>query len=137
MKRTDWAYLAGLLDADGSFYMNRNSPRIQIDANYGAWMNICTQVNVGRFYLHKKNTQDQRRRRNTIQWIVSKRNDVLYILENVFPYLRTKKDIARRLMFAIRTNNEKYFLNQNQMTAKELNATLGIPDVHEFQYPGI
>ena len=111
--KTDWAYLAGLIDGDGCFAFSlsrsRNSKRqpinrilispritIRIKANDGQHLlKLHTLFGVGKLYWHKILTPDAIR-----GWYVLKIADCIYITENISPYLLIKKHKANLFLEA-------------------------------------
>jgi len=120
MENTDWAYLAGLIDGDGSIYMKRQKknpnshhPAVVIHMNEGPWIDAIRKTKIGNFYRHKRH--GLAKKSFQIHWNVQRIEDVLYLLENLLPYLRVKHDTALRMITAIQTDTKESFLNQNQM----------------------
>ena len=111
LKRTDWAYLAGLLDGDGCFTISITqsrrangdrkkviliSPRIVIGlkASDSLYLSkLFATFGVGKMYWHKMMTVDAK-----ASWHVLRLADVIAVSEGVLPYLLIKRDRAAKFL---------------------------------------
>lgn len=108
-----WAYLAGIMDTDGSFSIQRQtrfptkenrqknnlikfSPQIQISmVTEGAIKYILSNCEYGRFSI---GIAKSALRGKAFRFCVSIRNDVIEFLKNIIPFLHTKSKQAMLLL---------------------------------------
>jgi hypothetical protein len=78
-----WSYLAGMIDADGSFSTNLKMPGLIIYNNSKPLIQWLDQVfPVANIYIDKRTT--------TFQWSCRRRQSILWIIRNISPYLKIK-----------------------------------------------
>ena len=117
-RQTHWAYIAGIMDADGCFMITRHKRQTKRKNyphtvenwswTYLASVKVCMVEPEAIDFLHKEMklgqvTLDGARpnrpnSRPVYQWGIRKRKNVLSFLENVIPYLRVKKLRAEFLL---------------------------------------
>ena len=117
-RQTHWAYIAGIMDADGCFMITRHKRKTQRkdyphQVDNWSWT-YMPSVKVSMVepeainFLHKEMslgtvTLDGARpsrpnSRSIYQWGIRNRNDVRGFLENVIPFLKVKKERALFLL---------------------------------------
>jgi hypothetical protein len=122
--QTHWAYIAGIMDADGCFMIfkhkrktkNRTSERsLRFPKNVSQWaitylpgVKIAMiepeaiqliQNEMGFGYMHIDGARKSRPNSKPIyHWYMRDKNRVALFLENILPYLRVKKDRALHLL---------------------------------------
>jgi len=117
-RQAHWAYIAGIMDADGCFMITRHKRKTQrkdyphkVDSwswTYMASVKICmiepeainfifNEMNFGTISLN--GTRPNRPNSKPIyQWGIRDRNKIVPFLEEVIPFLRVKKDRAKFLL---------------------------------------
>ena len=103
--KTDWAYLAGLIDGDGCFTISLTqgrgthgikknvlsiSPRIAISLKSSDGHSLCAlklKFGLGNIYHIKTLTCEAKQ-----AWIILKIDEIIYVIRNLLPYLWIKKE---------------------------------------------
>lgn len=97
MEATDWAYLAGLIDADGSIFIGRYQAKAggkyyyrEVVSMSNTSENIMKWIvdNTGRGTYHVDNRK-VKNAKPRYKWTVTHRN-ARAILEEIYPYLKIK-----------------------------------------------
>ena len=88
---THWAYLAGLLDADGCFYFRPGNPEIVISGTNKKHLETIQQIFGGNVRRHGK---AQGNWRQSWKWAVGSKEDISRVIDGVHPYLALKKERA-------------------------------------------
>lgn len=102
-----WPYIAGIMDTDGSFSINKNgfSPQLSISmVDIKALEYLHGYINRGNIIVIKAKTCKMG---FTYRWSTKNKEDIKYFLDNVIPYLRSKKENARIL---------RKFIDKKQIT---------------------
>lgn len=110
----DWAYLAALIDGDGSIsYVKRRAsdqgrPRIHVSQRDHDFIRaLYDRYGFGKIsFSRDRNTRtpDGAIRRSTPgTWSITSKSLVGYVLEHIIPYLMLKRDIAERALKDIRS----------------------------------
>ncbi len=93
---TEASYIAGILDGEGTIYFHKNGPRIIIGNTHRELMEWLST-------LLKRNLTQQKGRtpsgeRKTPFWVLSvyRKADVLFLLEQISPYVIVKKEKVER-----------------------------------------
>ena len=104
IKQTDWAWLAGIIDGEGSIYSRKNRYRhgpmgYQVCLTVGntdmKMLERCLEITgVGNIYARKLDMRLQARIRQLWSWQTTKGSDVIKVLRAVWPYLTTKRQQA-------------------------------------------
>lgn len=126
---TVWAYIAGLMDTDGSFSIKREknktkhmgySPVISLTLISSAALNfIKMHVAEGRVAVVKVPTTKQG---FAYKWNICSRSDCVAVLERILPYLRNKKESAKILLEfcnGFEAQQGRYLLTQKQIDFRE------------------
>lgn len=123
-RQTHWAYVAGVMDSDGSFYLSKNTrktTRIKgkkgtiYPTNVEGWrpsyrpsVQICQiepeavfflkdEMKLG--YVYSDGIRKSRPNRAPMfRWFIKGRENLIYFLENVIPFLTIKKKRAEFLL---------------------------------------
>jgi len=101
-----WSYLAGLLDTDGSFSVGKHHLKSRVSPTYSQYISLSMIDTRGLNYilencafgfikLYKATTTVNG---FCYRWALHARDEVIFVLENVLPYLRTKKGNAEILL---------------------------------------
>lgn len=96
------AYLAGLLDGEGSLQFRyvkkckRYYPRVVIKMNSGNWEELINQINLGNIYQNIGKYKEQ------TAWYLYKMSDICDFLIVLLPYLRVKRKKAEVMVNWIR-----------------------------------
>lgn len=133
MKHTDWAYLAGFVDGEGSFFVGYSwskrskgktvSPRLSVaNTNVQILEWILRFTESGRIWEHSK--QDPKWKQG-FHWGVSKLEDLKTITEGCLPYLKVKKKVALLILGILRLKNSKK-LTKEDTRADQLSLALQI-----------
>lgn len=99
MGRDDWAYLAGIIDGEGSLSIRTANgdkvyPRIKItQVDEGFLRQLHNKWGVGTFREYSGESNELSSRQSYI-WRISSKSEVRWILDGCLPYLRLKKDRA-------------------------------------------
>jgi hypothetical protein len=112
-----WAYLAGLVDGDGSFSGNDEgrAPRIkitQVDREY--LTGVQSEFGVGTLRENTSRSGVSNRgvpsddSRGSLIWRISAREEVRWILIGIIPFLRLKRDQAIHLLSILPTGDRRY-----------------------------
>lgn len=145
-RQTHWAYIAGVMDADGCFMITRHKRKTQrkdyahtVDQwswTYLASVKIC-QVEPEAVFFIKSDmgfgtiTHDGARlsrpnSRPIYQWGIRNRKDIIPFLEGVIPYLRIKRPRAEFLLNYCKTakhiddRGSRYFgLDKEELVYRE------------------
>jgi hypothetical protein len=97
----DLAYLAGLLDGEGSFQIRAHRrkdkktlyyPRIVIKMMSGQWEHIVIRLGIGNLYSY------QGKHRNQSAWYLFRFNDIEVFLNALLPYLHVKRRHAELML---------------------------------------
>lgn len=112
----DWAYLAAMVDADGSFSLrtcngDKAYPRIkitQVDESFLRSLYELWQVGTLRPYSAENNKLSDRQ---SWIWRVSSKGEVRWLLEGMMPFLRLKKARALELL---------EYVNNSEMPTEEI-----------------
>jgi hypothetical protein len=116
-RQTDWAYMAGIMDADGCFMItkhNRKWKGHKISPTYlpclkismveeEAIQFITDDMNIGNYKLdrtRKRNYPDGRTfgSKPLFDWFIRNRKQLIPVLEQLIPYLKVKKNRAIHLL---------------------------------------
>lgn len=93
---TDWAYLAALIDADGSITIRKDGkPHVvihQVDHDY-LW-SVYRRFNVGQVRTQENNSELSDR--PYLRWQISARDELKWLLGGVMRYLRLKRATAQQ-----------------------------------------
>ena len=99
----DWAYLAALIDGDGtiSFMKNSDRPRIQVSQkDHGFIEQLQVRYGFGDVTYRDrddvKGPDGQVRRSNPAVWSITSKALTRYVLEHILPYLMLKRDLAEK-----------------------------------------
>ena len=106
VSEADWAYLAAMIDADGSIsfakkkYEEVGRPRVQISQKDHDFVHaIQAKYGVGKVSARERDNvigpDGKIRRSNAATWFLSGKATTLYVLEKIEPYLMLKKDKAQ------------------------------------------
>lgn len=145
-RQTHWAYIAGIMDADGCFMITRHKRKTQrkdyphqVDNwswTYLACVKVCMVESEAIDLLHKEMnlgtvTLDGARlsrpnSRPIYQWGIRNRKQIVPFLENVIPFLRVKKARAEFLLHYCKTvkniddRGSRYFgLDKEELVYRE------------------
>jgi len=103
MGRDDWAYLAGIIDGEGSLSIrtangDRAYPRIKItQVDEGFLRQLYDKWGVGTFREYSGESNELSSRQSYI-WRISSKSEVRWILDGCLPYLRLKRDRALKCL---------------------------------------
>jgi hypothetical protein len=98
---TDWeaAYLAGIIDGEGSITLTRmhenehRRPCISVASTDREFLEYLQDLTKG--HISKKKNYNPSRHLNSYSFTVKNKTDVLYILKEITPYLRVEKKKKR------------------------------------------
>lgn len=99
MAQADWAYLAGIIDGEGSFSLRRANeddiyPRIKITQVDEFFIrSLFDQFKVGTFRPYSNPSNKLSDKQSWI-WRISAQAEVRWVVEGCLPYLKLKKDRA-------------------------------------------
>jgi len=145
-RQAHWAYIAGIMDADGCFMITRHKRKTQrkdyphqVDNwswTYLASVKVCMVEPEAVTFLHQEMnfgtlTRDGARlsrpnSRPIYQWGIRNRKQIVPFLENVLPFLRVKKNRAEFLLNYCKTakniddHGARYFgLDKDELIYRE------------------
>jgi len=107
ISETDWAYIAGVIDSDGYVGLTRSKEnrRTKNTYNYRPTITVTQaepqavvfikNIGLGTFGI---NRQQNKKHRSLFRWGVYSYMDVRFLIENILPYLRIKREQARILL---------------------------------------
>jgi len=110
LKETDWAYIAGIIDGEGSIFIQKNGKSkykivtltvSNIDLEMLEWMK--NKLNAGAIYILKCHPN----RKQCYKWQNSAHKVVYTILIKMLPYLKIKRDKAIEAISFIRDKEIK------------------------------
>ncbi len=119
-KDTDWAYMGGLMDTDGSFQISRTIHPKKIEYSYELrsviqMMSIkginflFKNCGLGKVTLIRKTRNSRATQDFHYRWVLTNREDLKVFLERVFPFLIFRKKQAETILSFI----DKYkYLNR-------------------------
>ncbi len=122
MKRTDLAYVAGIIDGEGCISFSGNPTKsshynyilVQV-VNTNEWLIRWLHMAFGgRFHLRKDKREKAKGWKPTYQWSIGSM-DALKFLELVYPYLKIKKPQAEIAIKYLEMRGQKY----RRLTSKE------------------
>lgn len=122
--QTHWAYIAGIMDADGCFMIFKHKRKtknklteraLAFPKNVKEWaityfpgVKICMiepeaihliQHEIGFGYMHIDGARKSRPNSKTIyHWYMRDKNRVALFIENILPYLKVKRERAKHLL---------------------------------------
>ncbi len=114
-KQTHWAYIAGIMDADGCFMIIKQGRGAEIkklgydfSPSYTAGLKIAMieieaisfithEMNFGKYHLSGAR-KDRKNSKPIYCWYLRNRDAVISFLNNVIPHLRVKKNRAEFLL---------------------------------------
>ena len=138
-RQTHWAYVAGVLDADGCFMISKHSRQAEHKRKWSIVENwcptympsikiamiefesidlVCNEMGFGHYNINgaRKNRPNSK---PIYHWYLRGKNNVIPFLKEVIPYLRVKKKRAEFLL--------EFSENMKECTCK------GVP-IEEFNY---
>lgn len=110
LSETEKAYLAGLIDGEGSISLiqtqNRPGPQLKISiGNTNPVMIDWIHSNVGRGFIHfRELSKKNPKHKDSYVWTVS-HGDAEWVLKEVYPYLVIKKPQAKIVLGLIEDTN--------------------------------
>jgi len=109
-RQTSWAYIAGILDADGCFMIMKNNNKSQRRKNVTyipgikiamieeeAIKFIRDDVGMGKYRLEGAR-KGRTNSKPIFQWYLRNKKDLTYFLVKVIPFLKVKKERAKFLL---------------------------------------
>lgn len=115
IKKTDWAYIAGVIDSDGYIGLTRSKENRRTKETYNYRPTITvTQVEPEAIMLLKEtglgtfgiSGQQSKKHRSLFRWGIYNYRDVKIFIKNILPYLRIKKEQAT-ILFQYCEHREK------------------------------
>ncbi len=101
LPETFWAYLAGLIDGEGSLNVYRNGPRLGIaNTHKGVLIWVTDQLQAGRIYTKKMYNPNAKQ---GYEWQCTA-YVIRRILPQVAPYLHIKKDLSLLILKYLELN---------------------------------